>query len=341
MATKQHSLALAKAAKDDEFYTQLTDIEKEVKHYRRHFQGRVVYLNCDDPRQSEFFHFFSHQFERLGLKKLIAACYKSQNRDLFSREDSEQAIYLEYEGDKDGDRVPGVDEIQVKAFKGDGDFRSAESIALLEQADIVVTNPPFSLFREFIAQLMAHDKKFLVLGNISSVTAKDIWPLFYEDKMWLGVTRGGTGQMWFKIRDDFPVKKGQRVDENGQRWQTIGSSAWFTNLDHRKRHEDFIPIKKYDPEAYPKYANYDAIHVPKVADIPAGYSGEMAVPITFLSKYNPEQYELIGNSLSLGTPMKEIAEKGTYQQGGPRFYLAQGDGTYKRIFDRIVIKRTQ
>ena len=339
MATKQRSLGAAKAAKDDEFYTQLTDIEKELKHYKKHFQGKVVYLNCDDPRQSEFFHFFSHQFERLGLKKLIAACYKSQNRDLFSVEDSEQAIYLEYEGDKDGDRVPGPNEIEVKYFDGDGDFRSKESVELLKQADIVVTNPPFSLFREFVAQLMEHNKKFLIVGNISAVTAKDIWPLFQENKMWLGVTRAGTGQMWFKVRDDFPIKSGQRTDENGQRWQTIGNSAWFTNLDHNKRHEELIPVKKYNAVEYPQYANYHAIHVAKVADIPEDYEGEMAVPITFLGKHNPDQFELVGNSLSLGAPMSTIAEKGTYQQGGPRFYLAQPDGTYRRIFDRIVIRK--
>lgn len=339
MATKQRSLGAAKAAKDDEFYTQLTDIEKEVRHYKKHFRGKVVYLNCDDPRESEFFHFFSHQFERLGLKKLIAACYKSQNVDLFSREDSEQAVYLEYDGDKDGDRIPGPDEVEVRYFEGDGDFRSKESLALLKEADIVVTNPPFSLFREFVAQLMEHEKKFLIVGNISSVTAKEIWPLFQDNKMWLGVSRAGTGQMWFKIRDDFPVKSGQRTDESGQRWQTIGNSAWFTNLDHNKRHEELIPVKKYTPEHYPKYVNYDAIHVAKVADIPADYDGEMGVPITFLGKYNPEQFELVGNSLSLGEPMSSIAPKGTYQQGGRRFYLAEGDGTYRRVFDRIVIKK--
>ncbi len=153
------------AAKLDEFYTQLSDIEKELRHYKRHFKGKVVYLNCDDPRESEFFHYFSYNFEKLGLKKLIAASYRSQDVDLFSREDSERAVYLEYGGDKDGDRIPGRDEIEVKHFKGDGDFRSKESLALLEQSDIVVTNPPFSLFSEYVDQLMEHHKKFLIIGN--------------------------------------------------------------------------------------------------------------------------------------------------------------------------------
>lgn len=193
--SKQRSLGSAKAAKDDEFYTQLSDIEKELRHYKKHFKGKTVYLNCDDPRESQFFHYFSYNFEKLGLKKLIAACYKSQNVDLFSTEDSEEAVYLEYEGDKDGDRVPGRDEIQVQVFEGDGDFRSQESIALLEQADIVVTNPPFSLFTEYVAQLMEHDKKFLILGNMNAITTRDIWPYVQENRMWLGVTRTGTGQM--------------------------------------------------------------------------------------------------------------------------------------------------
>lgn len=294
MASKQRSLGDAKAAKQDEFYTQLSDIEKEMRHYRKHFKGKVVYLNCDDPRESEFFHYFSYNFEKLGLKKLIAACYKSQDVDLFSTGSAERAVYLEYEGDKDGDRIPGRDEIEIREFAGDGDFRSAESIALLEQADIVVTNPPFSLFTEYVNQLVEHDKKFLIIGNMNAVTTKDIWPLVQGGVFWLGVTRSGTGQMWFKINDDFPEKSGQRTDETGQRWQTIGSSAWFTNLDHSKRHEDLILYKPYKPEQYPTYDNFDAIEVSKAADIPADYDGVMGVPVSFLGKHNPEQFEIVG-----------------------------------------------
>lgn len=292
--SKQRSLGEAKAAKDDEFYTQLSDIEKELRHYKKHFKGKVVYLNCDDPRESEFFHYFSYNFEKLGLKKLIAACYKSQNMDLFSTEDSEQAVYLEYEGDKDGDRIPGRDEIEVQTFKGDGDFRSPESIALLKQADIVVTNPPFSLFREYVEQLIEHKKKFLIIGNMNAITTRDIWPHVQEGRFWLGVTRAGTGQMWFKVNKDFPVKSGQRTDEKGQRWQTIGSSAWFTNLDHTKRHEDLILYKPYDPATYPTYDNFDAIEVSKVVDIPMDYDGVMGVPVSFLGKHNPAQFEIVG-----------------------------------------------
>lgn len=278
VATKRTSLGKAKAAKDDEFYTQLSDIEKELRHYRKHFKGKVVYLNCDDPRESEFFHYFSYNFEKLGLKKLIAACYKSQNIDLFSTQDSEQAVYLEYEGDQDGDRIPGRDEIEVQTFDGDGDFRSEESIALLKQADIIVTNPPFSLFREYVAQLIEHEKKFLIIGNMNAVTYKEIWPHIQAYRIWLGVTRTGSGQMWFRVNDDFPIKSGQRTDEDGQRYQTIGSSAWFTNLDHSKRHEDLILYKTYDPELYPSYDNYDGIEVSRAVDTPMDYDGVMGVP---------------------------------------------------------------
>lgn len=294
MASKQQSLGDAKAAKQDEFYTQLSDIEKELRHYKKHFKGKVVYLNCDDPRESQFFHYFSYNFEKLGLKKLIAACYKSQDVDLFSQEDSEQAVYLEYEGDKDGDLVPGRDEIEVKCFEGDGDFRSAESIALLEQADIVVTNPPFSLFREYVEQLIEHGKKFLIIGNMNAVTTKDFWPHIQHNRIWLGVTRAGTGQMWFRINDDAPVKSGQRTDENGHRYQTIGNSAWFTNLDHSKRHEELILYKTYDPDLHPSYDNFDGIEVSKAVDIPLDWDGVMGVPITFLGKHNPDQFEIVG-----------------------------------------------
>lgn len=352
MATKQRSLGAAKAAKDDEFYTQLTDIEKELKHYKKHFKGKVVYLNCDDPRESQFFHYFSHQFERLGLKKLIAACYKSQNADLFSQEDSEQAVYLEYEGDKDGDRIPGPDEIEVRYFKGDGDFRSKESISLLEQADIVVTNPPFSLFREYIAQLMQYQKDFLVIGNANSVTYKDMWPYVQNKRMWFGVTRTGTGQMWFKVREDFPKKSGQRIDENGQRWQTIGNSAWFTNLDHAKRHEPQILVKKYDPNLYPKYDNYDAIEVSKAADIPLDYYGVMGVPISFLGKVSPEQFDIVGTTESNDPDnpyrtrwysSKECRDAYQERFGKPGVYDLNASGVVNgvKVFKRILIRRVE
>jgi Adenine-specific methyltransferase EcoRI len=356
-SAKQKSLGSAKAAKLDEFYTQLADIERELKNYRQHFKGKVVYLNCDDPRESQFFHYFSYNFEKLGLKKLIAACYMSQDVDLFSSGDSAQAIYLEYEGDKNHNRVPDPDEIGIKNFTGDGDFRSAESIKLLEEADIVVTNPPFSLFREYVAQLMEHDKKFIILGNMNAVAYKEVWAYIKSNKLWLGVTRAGTGQMWFRIKDDAPIKTGQRVDENGFRYQTIGNSAWFTNLDHAKRHEELTLFKTYDPENYPSYDNFDAIEVAKAADIPVDYTGVMGVPITFLGRYNPEQFEILGTDESDFPPTTKYKAKSKVVNGvrvpsntgsGGAYIRAEsfGPGTFfdvgypvKRTYKRIFIRR--
>jgi len=326
----------AKKAKEDEFYTQLADIEREVNHYREHFKGKVVYLNCDDPRVSNFFHYFSYNFEKLGLKKLIATCYKSQDSDLFSQNDAEEAVYLEYEGDKNGNRVPDPAEIGIKPLRGDGDFRSPESIELLKQADIVVTNPPFSLFREFVTQLVAFDKKFLVVGNQNAITYKEVFQLIQANKIWLGVK---SGDMAFRVPDFYlPRETRYWEDVDGQKWRSLGNACWFTNLDISKRHEDLILFKKYNAIDYPSYANYDGIEVSRTVDIPMDYSGAMGVPITFLSQYNPDQFEIIGNSRDLGTPMSRIAEKGTFAQGGPRFYLSNEDGTYRRLYDRIVIR---
>jgi hypothetical protein len=330
------SFQAAKAAKEDEFYTQLTDIERELKHYKKHFAGKVIYLNCDDPRVSNFFHFFSYNFEKFGLKKLIATCYKSQESDLFSQNDSEEAIYLEYEGDKNGSGVPEPEEIGIKPLRGDGDFRSQESIALLEQADIVVTNPPFSLFRDFVTQMVEHNKQFLIVGNQNAITYREVFDLFQDNKLWLGTK---SGDMAFMVPEHYqPRETRYWQDDDGQKWRSLGNACWFTNLDHSKRHEDLILYKTYTPEAYPSYANFDGIEVGKTTDIPMDYAGAMGVPITFLDKYNPDQFELLGNSRTLGVPMSSIAEKGTYLQGGPRFYLPLGDGTYRRLYDRIVIR---
>ncbi|MFI8201412.1 adenine-specific methyltransferase EcoRI family protein [Streptomyces sp. NPDC085937] len=318
MASKRQSLGNAKLAKLDEFYTQLSDIEKEIRHYKKHFKGKVVYLNCDDPRASQFFHYFSYNFERLDLKKLIATCYKSQDMDLFSSRDSERAIYLEYTGDKDGDRIPGRNEIEVKHFNGDGDFRSQESITLLKEADIVVTNPPFSLFREYVAQLMEYNKKFLIIGNMNAVTYKEIWPYIQQNRIWLGVTRTGTGQMWFRIKDDAPVKQGQRVHD-GDRYQTVGHSAWFTNLDHSKRHEELTLYRTHDPDAYLPYDNYNGIEVGKAVNIPVDWDGVMGVPITFLGKYNPDQFEIVGIAKApLGEPSKIYPKQTQVSANGVR-----------------------
>lgn len=291
--TLNKNLHQAKTNKKDEFYTQLPDIERELKHYKKHFKNKVVLCNCDDPRVSNFFHYFSYNFEKLGLKKLITTCYKNQDMDLFSQHDNERAIYLEYEGDKNDNRVPDPEEIGIQNLKGDGDFRSKECIELLKQADIVVTNPPFSLFREYVAQLVKYDKKFVILGDQNAITYKEFFPLIKDNKIWLGVDNGGT--KWFGVQDHYDIATESRKKiENGKKYFSMGRINWFTNLDIAKRHEDLILYKQYNEEEYPKYDNYDAINVNKVAEIPMNFKGAMGVPITFLDKHNSDQFEIIG-----------------------------------------------
>ena len=296
MAKKSQNtnLTLAKANKKDEFYTQLSDIERELKHYKKHFKDKVVLCNCDDPRVSNFFHFFSYNFEKLGLKKLIATCYKSQDSDLFSQNNSERAIYLEYTGDKNGNNVPDAEEIGIKHLQGDGDFRSKECIELLKQADIVVTNPPFSLFREYVSQLVEYDKKFVIIGHQNAITYKEIFKLIKENKIWLGFGfTGGAGHFINTQYENYAT-----ATDKKEGMIRVSGVHWFTNLDINKRHEDLILYKNYTPEEYPKYENFDAINVNITKDIPVDYSGAMGVPITFLDKYNPEQFEIIGLGIS-------------------------------------------
>jgi Adenine-specific methyltransferase EcoRI len=296
--TANKNLRSAKTDKKDEFYTQLSDIEKELKHYRNHFKDKVVLCNCDDPRVSNFFHFFSYNFERFGLKKLIATCYKSQDADLFSQKSSEKAVYLEYTGDKNGNNVPDVEEIGIKNLKGDGDFRSKESIELLKEADIVVTNPPFSLFREYVAQLVEYDKKFVIIGNLNALTYRDIFKLVKENKLWFGHSIH-SGDREFQVPDDYPLNAASsRIDEEGNKFIRVKGVRWYTNLDFNERHEDLILYKKYNEEEYPKYENFDAINVNVTKDIPVDYQGAMGVPITFIDKYNPDQFEIIGLGIS-------------------------------------------
>ena len=285
-------LNAAKKAKKDEFYTQLEDIERELAHYKEHFRGKTVLCNCDDPRVSNFFFYFSHQFEALGLKRLITTCYKNQDRDLFSRHDCEKAIWLEYFGDRNGNRVPDPEEIGIHELQGDGDFRSPECVELLKQADIVVTNPPFSLFREYVAQLMKYGKKFLILGSQNNVTYKDVFSLFMENRIWLGYK---AGDMAFRVpADSEPRETRYWQDETGQKWRSLGNICWYTNLDIPKRHEELILWKPYASEMYPHYDNFDAIEVGRTEDIPCNWDGVMGVPLTFLDKYNPEQFEIVG-----------------------------------------------
>jgi hypothetical protein len=353
------NLHSAKNNKKDEFYTQLSDIEKELRHYKEHFKDKIVLCNCDDPRVSNFFHYFSYNFEKLGLKKLIATCYKNQDADLFSQSTSEKAVYLVYEGDKNGDNIPNPEEIGVKPLKGDGDFRSEESIELLKQADIVVTNPPFSLFREYVNQLVEYDKKFLIIGNKNSITYKEIFKLIKENKIWIG-HRNINEDMWFILP---PTAEKWEKEQNGLKLQHI-MGCWFTNLDVRKRHEDLILYKKYTAEEYPLYENYDAINVDKVSDIPLDFYGAMGVPITFIDKYNPEQFEIealgivgsiefknerkmeVLDASGLSTGKFTVNAKGTlYRKYNPKtdkvpaFKDTETSQLYSSIYARIIIKR--
>lgn len=316
------SLTRASKAKEDEFYTQLTDIENELSHYKEHFKEKKVLCNCDDPYISSFFTYFSRKFEDLQLRQLTTICYRNQNIDLFSKNDSEKAIYLEYFGDKNGNKIPDIEEIGVKQLKGDGDFRSKECIELLKQADIVVTNPPFSLFREYVAQLIQYKKKFLIVGNQNAITYKEIFSLFKANKIWLGYK---FGNMEFRVPDYYTPRATRFwIDEEGNKWRSLGNICWFTNLDIKKRHEDLILWKTYNEEEYPKYDNYDAINVDKVSEIPIDYEGAMGVPITFMDKYNPEQFEILGKMAST-----QIDE---YNFGYP--YINK-----QRKYARILIKR--
>ena len=298
----------------------------------------MVYCNCDDPRVSNFFHFFLCNFEKLGLKKLSTTCYKSKEASQFSKNDSEQAIYLEYTGNKNGNNMPDLEEIGIRQLTGDGDFRSDESIQLLKQADIVVTNPPFSLFREYVAQLIEHGKMFVIVGSQNAISYKEIFNLIKENRIWLG---SKSGDMAFKVPDHYEARETRYwVDDDGQKWRSLGNACWFTNLDISKRHEEMILYKTYSTEEYPTYANYEAIEVGRSKDIPMDFEGDMGVPITFLDKHNPDQFEIVGSSSTLAIPMSEIAAKGTYSsQGTGRFYLDKGDGTYQRLYDRIVIRK--
>ncbi|MEE0887484.1 MAG: adenine-specific methyltransferase EcoRI family protein [Treponema sp.] len=282
----------AKENKEDEFYTQLSDIEKELSHYKEHFKGKTILCNCDDPRISNFFKYFALNFNEFGLKKIISTCYKNQDIDLFSQNDCEKAIYIEYTGNPNDPTSTDFSTIEVKELNGDGDFRSAECIELLKQTDIVVTNPPFSLFREYIDILIKNDKKFLIIGNQNAITYKEIFSLIKNNKIWLGYN---SGDMKFVVPNYYqPRTTRYWEDEDGRKWRSLGNICWFTNLDIKKRHEELILYKTYSPEEFPNYENYDAINVDKTSDIPLDYDGAMGVPITFLDKYSPEQFEIIG-----------------------------------------------
>ncbi|MDR2694699.1 MAG: adenine-specific methyltransferase EcoRI family protein [Chitinispirillales bacterium] len=305
----------AKKQKADEFYTQLSDIGRELKHYKGHFLGKTVFCNCDDPYESNFFKYFATGFNFLGLKKLIATCYIGSpvaNRELslFEYETPENKttrvphkIIVNEAVDENCDGGFDLRDIVISLAKnrnntlsrlnGDGDFRSAECVELLKESDIVVTNPPFSLFREYVAQLVENDMKFLIIGDLNALSYKDVFMLIRDNKIWLGIDNGGT--KWFQVPYHYEIKTQSRIKiENGVKYFSKGSIVWFTNLDHVKRHENMILSKSYSTENYPAFDNYNAINVDKVADIPFDYNGAMGVPITFIDKYNPEQFEIIG-----------------------------------------------
>jgi hypothetical protein len=281
------------------------------------FRDKTVLLPCDDPEWSNFTKYFAQNFERLGLMKLISTSYAPNSKPktldmqptLFEMEspeyDEEKSIangkIFSVTRDVSGDGVINVDDLEWTYLEGDGDFRSDEVTALRDEADVVITNPPFSLFREFLAWLVEADKDFVILGNVNAVTYKEVFPLIKANKLWLGATRTGVGQMWFVVPDSAPLKTGQK-EEDGRRLQTVGSTAWFTTMDHGRRHQPLALMSQQDnmrfnkaigPDGYQRYDNYDAIEVPRTDAIPSDFSGVMGVPITFLSKYNPSQFEIL------------------------------------------------
>jgi hypothetical protein len=324
--SQNSNLQAARNAKEDEFYTQLADIERELRLYRPHFAGKTVYLNCDDPRDSNFFRYFSLNFEHLGLKRLIATSFDGGING--------EAVSCDYDAQLDGTATPDLAGKGVQPLRGSGDFRSPECIALLKQADIVVTNPPFSLFREYLTQLVDHEKQFIILGNQNAITYSEVFPLIKEGKVWLG---NHSGDMKFQVPGHYAARKTRYwVDESGQKWRSLGNACWFTNLHHPKRHTSPDWSKTYKPSDFPKYVNYDAIEVARTADIPIDYPGAMGVPITFLSKWNPDEFDILGNSGTLSRPLAEVAPG---QTGSGRFYIKNPDGSYRRLYDRIVIRR--
>ena len=305
----------AKVAKNDEFYTLLTDIEKEMSHYKDFFKGKVVYCNCDDARESNFFKYFSKNFEFLGLKKLITTGYKAEGK----------GVVLIYEGDKNGNHKVEDNEIVVRELEGSGDFRSEECIEFLKEADVVVTNPPFSLFREYVKQLMDYGKKFIIIGNQNAITYKEIFPYIKNNELWLGVSMNGANR-WFYAPDNYEVKEnaaGYKV-ENGRKMFFVNGVVWFTNISNEKRNKKLDLIRRYSNE-YPKYDNYDAIEVSRVENIPMDYDGVMGVPISFLHKYNPEQFEIVG--LMSGAKGENLTNG---NDGRAKFYIG-GKGVYARI----------
>ena len=360
------TLTKAKNAKADEFYTQLSDIEKELKNYRSQFLDSTVLCNCDDPFESNFFKFFALNFNMLGLKKLIATCFDGSpiaytQLSLFGEEKkientARRAYKIEISEVSDFNKDGAVDLSDVEyllknkantltLLKGDGDFRSAECVELLKQADIVVTNPPFSLFREYVAQLVEYDKKFLIIGNQNAVAYKEIFPLLKDNKIWLGYN---SGAQTFQV--PLSLERNNTFIKDGIKYAKFGNICWFTNLQTKKRHQELIMYKKYTPEEYPKYINYNAIEVSKITEIPYDYYEAMGVPITFLDKYNPEQFEILGidggdmgvsYGIGINLTKEDIKNLFNEHRGFRRGKLCFRDnqGKLQMCYRRVLIKR--
>lgn len=382
--------------RQDEFYTQLSLIESELKHYKPHFKGKIIFCNCDDPYESNFFKYFAMNFNSLGLKKLITTCYATSpvigEEMQFFVDKGGQLSFIEQPGsvavekdskekrpykveitevtDENGDGRVDLADVEylmrnrkntMTLLDGDGDFRSPECVELLKQADIVVTNPPFSLFRDYVALLMEYKKAFVIIGNQNAVAYKDFFPLLSDNKIWLGYN---SGHFWFKVPDSYEEKKTDfKIDETGQKWRRMGNICWFTNLDIEKRHENMTLFKSYTPEAYPTYDNFDAIEVSKTADIPCDFYGVMGVPITFMSQHNPQQFEIIGlsqkcgfgaESIKLYDDYIEVTQDGTptgstgkKTNGNPMLvgkpksgnYYVNGQDIVHSLYSRIFIRR--
>lgn len=358
-------LTKANKAKKDEFYTQLADIEVELKHYKKHFKGKTVFCNCDDPYESNFFKYFAMNFNYLGLKKLIATCYQSSPVsgeqlsifDLFPSNEEEKKYahkieiseVVDINGDGDVDLVDVEYLLRnrknvLTLLDGDGDFRSDESVEILKEADIVVTNPPFSLFRDFVGQLVKYNKQFLIIGNQNAITYKEIFPLIKDNKIWLGKGFKGNVGFFKSPYEDIAVSS-----QHKEGMIRVSGVMWFTNMDYPERHTDIDLYKKYTPEEYPHYDNYNAINVDKTADIPEDYYGVMGVPITFLDKYNPDQFEILGMCENLDLYGLKTRVYTTQECRDRYFELFGKKGTYdlnaagvvngKKVYQRILIRR--
>ena len=352
-------LGNAKKQKKDEFYTQLADINAELRHYTHHFAGKVVFCNCDDPYESNFFKYFAANFNALKLKRLIATCYAGSSvagrqLDLFADEPETpeekkripHKIVINEVTDVNGDGRIDLADVEwlikndknvLTKLQGDGDFRSAECVELLKESDIVVTNPPFSLFREYVAQLVLYDKKFLSIGHQNAIKYKEIFPLIKENKVWLGASIHSGDREFMVPRTYETYSPSLRIDNQGNKYLRVPGVRWFTNLDYKKRHEEFVFTRRYNPVEYPKYVNFNAIEISKTVDIPEDWDGLMGVPITFLDKYNPDQFKIVGQSLRLAD-MNVIREKLGRNDGGPTFYVEHA-GKLVRLYDRIIIRR--